>query len=196
MSIQKTVWCLRHGLSLHNVMYKTMGMSAYTELEDTNLLEDGFIQAKNTNKNWKEINNIDIVYVSPLTRTIQTALNIFRGIDVKIYALDLIKEYPASYEKINKRKSKQILIDNYGDKIDFSLLLNEKDSYWQEGEENKESIHELKQRVNVTKHFLKHRNEKNIAMVSHSSFINYFLYDNLDDENVDLKHCFPYEYKL
>ena len=196
MSIQKTVWCLRHGLSLHNVMYRTMGMSAYTELEDTNLLEDGFIQAKNTNKNWKEINNIDIVYVSPLTRTIQTALNIFRGIDVKIYALDLIKEYPASYEKINKRKSKQILIDNYGDKIDFSLLLNEKDSYWQEGEENKESIHELKQRVNVTKHFLKHRNEKNIAMVSHSSFINYFLYDNLDDENVDLKHCFPYEYKL
>tara|TARA_B100001093_G_scaffold319174_1_gene304538 strand:+ start:600 stop:1190 length:591 start_codon:yes stop_codon:yes gene_type:complete len=196
MSIQKTVWCLRHGLSLHNVMYKTMGMSAYTELEDTNLLEDGFIQAKNTNKNWKEINNIDIVYVSPLTRTIQTALNIFRGVDVKIYALDLIKEYPASYEKINKRKSKQILIDNYGDKIDFSLLLNEKDSYWQEGEENKESIYELKQRVDVAKHFLKHRNEKNIAMISHSSFINYFLYDNLDDENVELKHCFPYEYKL
>ncbi len=196
MSIQKTVWCLRHGLSLHNVMYKTMGMSAYTELEDTNLLEDGFIQAKNTNKNWKEINNIDVVYVSPLTRTIQTALNIFRGVDVKIYALDLIKEYPASYEKINKRKSKQILIDNYGDKIDFSLLLNEKDSYWQEGEENKESIYELKQRVDVAKHFLKHRNEKNIAMISHSSFINYFLYDNLDDENVELKHCFPYEYKL
>jgi len=196
MSIQKTVWCLRHGLSLHNVMYKTMGMSAYTDLEDTNLLEDGFIQAKNTNKNWKEINNIDIVYVSPLTRTIQTALNIFRGVDVKIYALDLIKEYPASYEKINKRKSKQILIDNYGDKIDFSLLLNEKDSYWQEGEENKESIYELKQRVDVAKHFLKHRNEKNIAMISHSSFINYFLYDNLDDENVELKHCFPYEYKL
>ncbi len=196
MSIQKTVWCLRHGLSLHNVMYKTMGMSAYTDLEDTNLLEDGFIQAKNTNKNWKEINNIDVVYVSPLTRTIQTALNIFRGVDVKIYALDLIKEYPASYEKINKRKSKQILIDNYGDKIDFSLLLNEKDSYWQEGEENKESIYELKQRVDVAKHFLKHRNEKNIAMISHSSFINYFLYDNLDDENVELKHCFPYEYKL
>ena len=196
MSIQKTVWCLRHGLSLHNVMYKTMGMSAYTELEDTNLLEDGFIQAKNTNKNWKEINNIDVVYVSPLTRTIQTALNIFRGVDVKIYALDLIKEYPASYEKINKRKSKQILIDNYGDKIDFSLLLNEKDSYWQEGEENKESISELKQRVDVAKHFLKHRNEKNIAIVSHSSFIHYFLYDNLDDENVELKHCFPYEYKL
>lgn len=196
MSIQKTVWCLRHGLSLHNVMYKTMGMSAYTELEDTHLLEDGFIQAKNTNENWKEINNLDIVYVSPLTRTIQTALNIFRGVDIKMYALDLIKEYPASYEKINKRKSKQILIDNYGDKIDFSLLLNEKDFYWQEGEENKESIYELKQRVNVTKHFLKHRNEKNIAMISHSSFINYFLYDNLDDENVELKHCFPYEYKL
>ena len=108
MSIQKTVWCLRHGLSLHNVMYKTMGMSAYVHLEDTSLLEEGFIQAKNTNKNWKEINNLDIVYVSPLTRTIQTALNMFRGVDVKMYALDLIKEYPASYEKINKRKSKQI----------------------------------------------------------------------------------------
>ena len=89
MSIQKTVWCLRHGLSLHNVMYKTMGMSAYTELEDTNLLEDGFIQAKNTNKNWKEINNIDIVYVSPLTRTIQTALNIFRGIIPPLGGIDI-----------------------------------------------------------------------------------------------------------
>ena len=196
MSISKTIWCLRHGLSLHNVMYKTMGNLAYIHLEDTNLLEEGFIQAKKTNQEWNEINNIDIVFVSPLTRTIQTALNIFRNIDVKIYALDVIKEYPGSYEKINKRKSKQILIDNYGDKIDFSFLMNDKDTYWKEGIEFKETISELKKRVEITKEFFKQRNEKNIAMVSHSSFIHYFLYDNLDDENVELKHCFPYEYKL
>lgn len=196
MSISKTIWCLRHGLSLHNVMYKTMGNLAYIHLEDTNLLEEGFIQAKKTNQEWNEINNIDIVFVSPLTRTIQTALNIFRNIDVKIYALDVIKEYPGSYEKINKRKSKQILIDNYGDKIDFSLLMNDEDTYWKEGIEFKETIPQLKKRVEMTKEFFKQRNEKNIAMVSHSSFIHYFLYDNLDDENVELKHCFPYEYKL
>ena len=196
MSISKTIWCLRHGLSLHNVMYKTMGNLAYIHLEDTNLLEEGFIQAKKTNQEWNEINNIDVVFVSPLTRTIQTALNIFRNIDVKIYALDVIKEYPGSYEKINKRKSKQILIDNYGDKIDFSLLMNDEDTYWKEGIEFKETIPQLKKRVEMTKEFFKQRNEKNIAMVSHSSFIHYFLYDNLDDENVDLKHCFPYEYKL
>jgi len=196
MSISKTIWCLRHGLSLHNVMYKTMGNLAYIHLEDTNLLEEGFIQAKKTNQEWNKINNIDIVFVSPLTRTIQTALNIFRNIDVKIYALDVIKEYPGSYEKINKRKSKQILIDNYGDKIDFSLLMNDEDTYWKEGIEFKETIPQLKKRVEMTKEFFKQRNEKNIAMVSHSSFIHYFLYDNLDDENVDLKHCFPYEYKL
>ena len=196
MSISKTIWCLRHGLSLHNVMYKTMGNLAYIHLEDTNLLEEGFIQAKKTNQEWNEINNIDIVFVSPLTRTIQTALNIFRNIDVKIYALDVIKEYPGSYEKINKRKSKQILIDNYGDKIDFSFLMNDEDTYWKEGIEFKETIPQLKKRVEMTKEFFKQRNEKNIAMVSHSSFIHYFLYDNLDDENVDLKHCFPYEYKL
>lgn len=196
MSIQKTVWCLRHGISLHNKMYKIMGMSAYVHLDDTNLLEEGFIQAKKTNQEWNEINDIDIVFVSPLTRTIETALNIFRNINVKIYALDLIKEYPGSYERINKRKSKEILIDNYGDKIDFSYLMNDKDSYWKEGIEFKETIPQLKKRVEMTKEFFKQRNEKNIAMVSHSSFINYFLYDNLDDENVELKHCFPYKCKL
>ena len=93
MSISKTIWCLRHGLSLHNKMYKIIGNTAYIHLDDTNLLEEGFIQAKKTNQEWNEINNTDIVFVSRITRTIQTVLNIFRNIDTKIYALDVIKEY-------------------------------------------------------------------------------------------------------
>ena len=66
----KNIWCIRHGLSLHNVMYKHIGQDAYMKLNDTSLLYEGYEEAVNLNKTWDKINEIDVVFVSPLTRTI------------------------------------------------------------------------------------------------------------------------------
>ena len=190
----KNIWCIRHGLSLHNIMYKHIGQDAYMKLNDTSLLYEGYEEAVNLNKTWDKINEIDVVFVSPLTRTIQTAINVFKDVDVKLYALDLIKEYPYNYERINNRKNKTFLQKKYGELIDFSYLQHEEDPYWCEN--NKETVHKLKNRISDTKKFLKKIDEQNIALVSHSSYIHCFLYDNLDDENVELKHCHPYHYGL
>ena len=141
----KNIWCIRHGLSLHNIMYKHIGMDAYMKLNDTSLLYEGYEEAVNLNKTWDKINEIDIVFVSPLTRTIQTAINVFKDVDVKLYALDLIKEYPYNYERINNRKNKTFLQKKYGDLIDFSYLQHEEDPYWFYN--FKETVPKLKNRI-------------------------------------------------
>ena len=42
------------------------------------------------------------------------------------------------------------------------------------------------------KDFINSRAEKNIAIVSHSSFLGKFLSNNIGDENNELKHCHIY----
>jgi len=58
-----------------------------------------------------------------------------------------------------------------------------------------ETIDELKERVITAKEFLKTK-EGNICIVSHNSFLKQFLFDDIGDITNELKHCYPYEYKL
>ena len=56
----------------------------------------------------------------------------------------------------------------------------------------KETIQELDNRVDQMFEWLEERNEKNIAIVSHSSFIGHFKDGVMGDEDNELEHCFPY----
>ena len=38
--------------------------------------------------------------------------------------------------------------------------------------------------------------EKNIAIVSHSSFLGQMMFNKIEDPNNELLHCFPYEYHV
>ena len=67
------------------------------------------------------IKDIDLVLVSPLTRTLQTATNIFKNRNVKMIAIDEIMEHPQSFEICNQRLDKKILVDLYPH-IDFSQI--------------------------------------------------------------------------
>ena len=195
MSVRKIIYCIRHGLSEHNVAFRTMGVEAYHVLEDTGLEKEGEEQADFLNKYWAEKNNVDVVFTSPLTRTIQTTLKIFKNSDKPIYAMDILKEYPFNYEKINKRKNKRDLVTNYRDNINFKYLKSEEDPNWVENDvyENKETVNNLKKRCQEMKKFILERPEERIAIVSHSSYLQCFLTQELEDENVELKHCYPYE---
>src|SRR6056300_1708652 len=97
----KNIYCIRHGTAEHNVLFKEVGEKAYMMLRDSNLTDVGQIESAQMGKYWIEKNNIELVLVSPLTRTLQTATNIFKDVNVKMLALDELKEYPASYENIN-----------------------------------------------------------------------------------------------
>ena len=94
----------------------------------------------------------------------------------------------------NKRRNKCILQKEFP-KVIFKDVLSSNDELW--NEERYETMIELNERKRKTLEFIKNRPEKNIALVSHSSFIMNFLFDFVDeDEDKELKHCYPYEIKM
>ena len=111
--MQKNIYFIRHGTAIHNNLYKDIGYKAYSKFRDTSLTYEGFIEADKLSKKWADIHKIDLVLVSPLTRTIQTCLTIFsenKNYCNKIIALDCLLEYKQGGNEIcNYRLPKSIL---------------------------------------------------------------------------------------
>lgn len=187
----KNVYCIRHGTAEHNVLFHEVGEKAYMMITDSSLTPEGQIESTSLGEDWIDKNNIELVLVSPLTRTIQTAKNIFKQTNpnLKIIAFDELKEYPGSYEPINHRKDKRDLVLKYHSTINFKFL-SEKDSLW--NETDIESMETLEKRVKKMKDYILSRKETNIAIVSHNSYLAYFLRGKIADTDNELKHCFPY----
>ena len=196
------LYCIRHGESTHNVLYKQIGMKAFFDINhyDTNLTDLGMKQSINLGNTWAEKNDIDLVIVSSLTRTLQTCNNIFKGYDCKIIALDYVKEYPQGKHTCNKRTSKTELMKEYPN-IDFSYLESDEDEMWKMN--ILESVEELLQRINKfydwIEEYNKKYNYKNIALISHNGIISMmkdqkFNYQENGDE--ELKYCHPYKLRI
>ena len=140
------------------------------------------------------MDKIQKVFVSPLTRTLQTTENIFKDkIGLKIIALDGIKEFPQGMETCNKRREKKELEMNFKN-IDFSELDSDTDQMWRE--DRFETIEELEQRIEDFKNLLKKLDDENVAVVSHSSFLKQMLYGTIGDDSNQLNHCHPYKFDI
>lgn len=192
--MSKKIWCIRHGVALHNHLYKLIGTKAYTDkiYQDTPLIEEGEIESKKLGYTWKDAKNIEIVFVSPLTRTLETAKNIFSNHNKKIIAIEEIIEYEQANEYCNKRKKKSELVAKYPE-IDFSLI-SEQPKYWKE--DGNETLFELRDRCDTFKKYLSNRPEKNICIVSHSTFLKQFMHENVGLITEELKYCYPFTYNL
>ena len=108
-------------MAFHNVLGQEIGSKAYylEKCFDAPLVDKGILQAKELGNKWDNLEKIQKVFVSPLTRTLQTAENIFRNhTGVKILALDRIKEFPQGMEICNKRRERKELEGNFK-RIDF-----------------------------------------------------------------------------
>ena len=192
----KNILCIRHGRAVHNVLCDEIGEEAYflKESYDAPLVEEGILQAKELGKNSKQLKNIDIVFVSPLTRTLQTAESIFKKNQiVRIVALDKMKEFPQGIEICNKRRNRIELKEKFK-KVDFSLLDSDSDQMWRE--DRYEKVEELKERIDEFKKFVMNENDNNIAIVSHNNFLKELLFQNCGDETYNLDHCNPYKLDL
>ena len=192
----KNIICIRHGKAFHNVLSDKIGEKAFSLKEsfDAPLVEEGILQAKELGENSKQLKKIDIVFVSPLTRTLQTAENIFeKNKIVRIVALDKMKEFPQGIEICNKRRNRIELKEKFK-KVDFSLLDSDSDQMWRE--DRYEKIEELKQRIKEFKQFIMNENYNNIAIVSHNNFLKELLFQNCGDETYNLDHCNPYKLDL
>lgn len=191
----KTLYCIRHGTSLHNKLFHEIGRRAYKEYRDTSLLQEGIMEAEKLNTNWDAIDEIELVIVSPLSRTIETALQVFKNKNVPIISIDCILEHPQSEDICNMRLNKIKLIEKYP-LIDFSLLSENNKLYWHEKYEESQEIKQLNSRIHEFKCFIHTRHENNIAVVSHSSFLSQFMFGKTGDESCELKHCHPYKVNI
>ncbi len=192
----KTLYCIRHGIALHNVLFKNIGEMAYIKHRDTKLVEQGIEQAKNLGKKWQEKDNIDLVVVSPLTRTLETATHIFNNSDTPIIAIDSLKEYPQATQECNHRRTVMELKTEFTN-INFNEILQNKDQEWRDLIYNDDfEIKKLKHRISSFKTWIKNRPENKIAVVGHSSYLNMMLNGFVDDETNELKHCHPYKYYI
>lgn len=194
----KNLYCIRHGQALHNVLYKKYGSDIFLNLEykDTLLTPLGHEQSINLSKTWKNLNEIQLVVVSPLKRTLQTAQNIFNNKDVPMIALDYCREFPLGLHTCNKRSSKDELSILYPN-VDFSNLQTNYDELWFPN--RLETKDELNNRIKQTLKFIESRPEKNIAFVNHNSFIGQLKDQKIllmDNGGQELKHCHPYLMKI
>ena len=191
----KNIWCIRHGTALHNVLFKEIGSQAYTmkRYTDTHLIEKGHIESLELGEIWNKKNEIETIFVSPLSRTLQTANNIFKNTNIKMIANDEIMEYPQSIEYCNKRLSKDELKKIYP-QVNFNNIPDES-TYWSD-EPIVETLFDLTKRSNKFKDMLKKRPEKNICVVSHSTFLKEFLLGEVGNIEEELGHCEPFLFQL
>ena len=158
------------------------------------MVDKGILQAKELGKKWDNLDKIQKVFVSPLTRTHQTTEKILKDkIGIKIIALDGIKEFPQGRETCNKRRERKELEVNFKN-IDFSELDSDTDQMWRE--DRFETIEELEQRIEDFKNLLKKLDDENIAVVSHSSFLKQMLFGKIGDDSNQLNHCHPYKFDI
>lgn len=194
--MKKTIYCIRHGTALHNINFKTMGHKAYTSVRDTPLVEQGIKDAHYLENTWDKIYDIELVVVSPLSRTLHTADIIFKNCKIPTIVLDQLKEYPQSNEICNFRNSKSNLKQIYPS-MDFTYIQYENDNEWCDTALPTDiDIKKLKERIYEFKKWISKRPEKTIAVVGHSSYFNMLINGHVDCENTALKHCHPYKIEL
>jgi len=188
------LFCIRHGEGWHNVNFGLFGRKAYYDKEgmDPNLTEKGIKQAKDLGVQWKEKNDIELIITSPLTRCIETTKNIFGPVtNIPIISVDFVREYPASLQYSNRRKNRKVLEEKYKD-IKFVNLIGNEDILW-DNNNKYETLEQLNYRTKKFENFVLNLKEKNIALVSHSTFLMNFLFNTVDEnEDKELKHCYVY----
>ena len=196
--LHKTIYCIRHGTAQHNVLYKELGSIVFTDPRyvDTHLVEEGHQQSLQLGETWADLKDVELVIVSPLMRTLQTADNIFTGTSVPKIALECVREYPMGEHTCNKRSDKDELVKLFPD-VDFDDLKTNTDVLW--NPVRKETLAELNMRINSMVDFIHSRKENVIALVNHAGFIGQFKDKEiryLDNGQEELKHCYPYEVEL
>ena len=194
--MNKNLYLIRHGHSLHNELFNKIGVAAFRSpvTIDSPLTNEGHLQSIELGNTWQKKNEIELILISPLTRTLETAMNIFGDTKIPMISQEFLREYPIGEDTCNKRSSLSSLKHKYP-KVEFNLDCDI-DTLWTN---ERESIDELEQRLDKMIKYLQERKEKNIAIVGHSSFFGQFKDNHIpykENGDEELKHCYPYEFSL
>ena len=195
--MRKLLYLIRHGLAIHNENFLKYGEKTFFDPKyvDTRLTEEGVQQSLQLGKAWQNIDDIELVLVSPLYRTLETAANIFKDKDVPIISLEELREYPIGRHTCNKRSSRDILMYDFP-YINFDDIKGQ-DHLWKS--DKGEDISSLKKRIYNIKKYIQKRDEKIICIVSHTKFLEKIKYDKIslmENGKSEIDHCFPYTMNL
>ena len=190
---QKNIYFIRHAESEHNVLESKYGHLGYDKwnISDPKLTERGIQQTNNIKAklNQNKI-HFDSVFISPLTRTIQTYFLIEKDInnDAKIIITDFAREVVSLELDKNKGKILSLLKEeNKNTKLDFYYMTKE---YWwfdlgKKKEDESEGYKRFKLRLNIFTLWLAFRPDKNMLIISHSHvFVN--MQDSMGIHNADM----------
>lgn len=169
----KRIYWIRHGESFSNTS------ELNHNIIDPCLTTNGINQCNDLKKKIKFDgldNKIDLIVISPLTRSIETCINVFDDFiyKVKFICLEEIREHID--KPCHKRKKKNELIDKYK-YIDFSHLKYNNDYLYEQYNGNEPDIQVIK-RCEKFISWLKSRNETNIVVITHGNFL-FPLFNNI-----------------
>ncbi len=195
--MSKILHLIRHGHSLHNELFSKIGTKAFRipAVIDSPLTQEGHIQSIELGHSWENKKDIELILVSPLTRTLETCMNIFGDTDIPIESHEFLREYPIGEDTCNKRSSLTEIKKKYP-KIKFHLEVDQ-DILWRE--DCRETIPELEERLQIMINYIRSREEKNIAIIGHSSYLGQFKDNHIgykENGDEDLKYCYPYKFIL
>jgi broad specificity phosphatase PhoE len=201
----KLVHFIRHAEGLHNqanreagddspVTFSTDGSWKYL---DAKLSETGIDQCVAARTGLLQNVNPEIILVSPLTRTLQTAHVMFGGSgNIPFMVHDLCRERSGKYT-CDKRRSKTEIMEELAplyhytnDRIDFESFgyPTEDDENWSETREPSEQV--TKRAIDFVQ-WLATRPEQEIAVVTHSSWLKHLFHafgQRLADKDMETLH--------
>ena len=168
----KVVHLVRHGQGFHNVEAAVRGPAAYKDvrLTDARLDETGRRQAATLGERVRAARMIiDVVLVSPLTRTLETATLMFppEVAPLPFVAVEHCREAFGGHP-CDARRPARTLAREFPH-VDFSGLGTDEDT-WHDPD-RRETVREVAQRCDQFLAVLRARPERNLVVVSHGVFL-------------------------
>ena len=190
---EKNIYFIRHAESEHNVLeskYSQYELNKWN-IHDPKLTQRGIEQTNHIKKKLQEKKiHFGSVFVSPLTRAVQTYFLIEKDLnaDAKIIITDFAREVVS--QRLDKNKGKELSKlkeENKNSKLDFEFMT--KEFWWFDLGKKKDDESEGKERFTLRLKlfalWLAFRPEENILIISHSHvFIN--MQDSYGIYNADM----------
>lgn len=171
----RTVHFVRHAQATHNKAALEIGRAAYKNpaFHDARLTDVGEEQCAKLKPDVDLIaSDVQLVLVSPCSRATETALRCFKSVpaSAKWIAIEWLREKCGEHPCDDRRSVSEL--KNEFSKIDYSFMEDDEDVYGQFLGEKRETDEMIIARAHNFFEWIKERPETNIAVVTHSAFLN------------------------
>lgn len=166
IAVPNEILFIRHGEGEHNKLNSQGRFQEARELRDPHLTAVGIEQARSVGRQLAS-QSIDLVVVSPMFRTLETAEYIFENRQVRMITDSDIIEF--CHSPVCMGSNSNFLRSIFG-QVDFGSLSD----LWFDNYENESNQHFLRRLENF-KQTLRNLNESSIVVVSHANFLKQLL---------------------